>query len=147
MIEILNSLSTIGLGLFAGALLTEGMILVPYWRKMDPKAFFRLHGEMGPNLFRYFAPLTVITVLLAMASSAMTLLSPAFSASRFIAGCCAALTLLIFFIYFKAANQSFADRSLPLDALKSELSRWATWHWIRTAIIVFAFTLSVTAGG
>ncbi|MEL6729298.1 MAG: DUF1772 domain-containing protein [Pseudomonadota bacterium] len=145
MIDILNTLSTAMLGLLAGALLTEGMILVPYWRKMDPAEFFRLHGDMGPSLFRYFAPLTTAAVLFAVLAAIMTLTSPTLSYARLIAGGGAMLTLMIFFIYFKTANQSFADQSLSHDALKPELTRWATWHWIRTAIIFTAFACAVVA--
>jgi len=63
MIDALNLMATIFLGLYAGSLLTEAMILVPYWRKMSAEDFFGLHSELGPRLFRYFAPLTVIAVM------------------------------------------------------------------------------------
>ncbi|MEM7328069.1 MAG: DUF1772 domain-containing protein [Pseudomonadota bacterium] len=139
MLEVMNILSTLMLGIFAGALLTEATILVPYWRKMVPADFFRLHGEMGPSLFRYFAPLTTITVLLAISAAVMALIHPAPSFLRLIAGAGAAISLLIFFVYFKNANQSFADHSLTEEELGPELKRWAIWHWIRTIIIVFAF--------
>lgn len=145
MIETLNILSTIMLGIFAGALLTEGMILVPYWRKMAPEDFFRLHGEMGPSLFRYFAPLTVSSVLLAIAAAAVSLTDPTISYFRLAAGGGAALTLAIFFIYFKSANQAFADHSLANEDLSPELARWAVWHWVRTLIIIFAFAASAVA--
>lgn len=39
MIDILSIFSTLMLGLFAGSLLTEGGILVPYWKKMTPENF------------------------------------------------------------------------------------------------------------
>ena len=55
MIEQLYILATIILGLLAGSLLTEAAILVPYWRRMEPNDFLRLHGALGPGLFRYFA--------------------------------------------------------------------------------------------
>lgn len=143
MTEALNTLSTVMLGIFAGALLTEGMILVPYWRKMVPEDFFRLHGEMGPSLFRYFAPLTVSSVLLAIAAAGVSLTDPTISYFRLAAGGGAALTLVIFFVYFKSANQAFADHSLTDEELGPELARWTTWHWIRTVIIIVAFAASV----
>ncbi len=57
MMDPVNLLTVVVLGLYAGSLLTEGMLLVPHWRSMEPENFFRLHGEFGPRLFRYFAPL------------------------------------------------------------------------------------------
>ncbi len=63
MLETIPLLSTMALGLFTGSLLTEGMILVPYWKRMPASEFIKLHGTLGPQLFRYFAPLTTIAVV------------------------------------------------------------------------------------
>lgn len=140
MTDFIPLLSTVLLGLFAGSLLTEGAILVPYWRRMAPAEFFRLHSTLGRHLFRYFAPLTVISVLMSVvAALASGLQSLAWLIT---AGLCLA-TLAIFFIYFKRANQSFADQSLPEDDLGAELGRWAAWHWFRTGLIILAFGFSV----
>ena len=143
MIDAVNTLSTFMLGVFSGALLTEGMILVPYWRKMAPNDFFRLHKEMGPSLFRFFAPLTVISVLLAITAALIPLAYREVSFFRLAAGGGAALTLAIFFLYFKSANQAFADHNLENVELGPELARWSAWYWVRTVIIIFAFAVSV----
>ena len=50
---------------------------------------------------------------------------------------------VVFFVYFKKANNSFAEGKLTEDQLKRELDRWANWHWFRTICIVIAFGLSV----
>lgn len=55
MIELFLLLSCLALGLLVCSLLTEVMILVPYWRAMDPSEFLNLHSMLGPKLFRYFA--------------------------------------------------------------------------------------------
>ncbi len=55
MIELFQLLSCLALGLLVCSLLTEVMILVPYWRAMDPSEFLNLHSMLGPKLFRYFA--------------------------------------------------------------------------------------------
>ncbi len=139
MIDILTTLTTAVIGLYAGSLLTEAMILVPFWRGMSADDFFEGHGQMGPSLFRYFAPLTVLAVILSIVTAVV-------SGGRhiWVAGLCLT-ALAIFFIYFKKANQSFADHSLSHDALPAELARWQTWHWIRTIIIIAALLLSVSA--
>ena len=116
------------------------MILVPYWRKMSSEDFFGLHGELGPRLFRYFAPLTVIavnsTVLVGILNSVQGNIFWVVSAVL------AASALFIFFIYFKKANRSFADHSLAANQLPLELKRWAVWHWIRTIVVIVAFVTS-----
>jgi len=40
-------------------------------------------------------------------------------------------------------NASFAAATIALDQVATELGRWATWHWVRTAIGVGAFALAV----
>ena len=140
MLDILNVLSTLIVGLYAGSLLTEGMILVPFWRRMDPTDFFRLHGTMGPSLFRYFAPLTTSAVTISVLASVLNHLENL--AWNITAALCVT-ALIIFFAYFKKANQSFADHNLEVDELAPELNRWANWHWIRTVLMIIAFAISI----
>lgn len=140
MIYAINILSTLVLGLYAGSLLTEAMILVPYWRRMEPAEFFGRHSSLGPSLYRYFAPLTTGAVILAVAAAALN--RGENLAWNVTAGLCL-LALAIFFIYFKKANQSFADHSLKDDELTTELARWANWHWFRTVLMTIALGISI----
>ena len=140
MFDVVSLASTLVIGLFTGSLLTEGMILIPYWRRMDPPEFFRLHGTLGPSLFRYFAPLTVSAVGLGLAVAVL-------DQGRTLewvgtAALCLA-TLAIFYVYFRKANAGFADHAFADEALSAELTRWAVWHWLRTLLMVIAFGLSV----
>ncbi len=140
MLDFFSVLTTLSLGLFAGSLLTEATILVPYWRKMKHWDFLDLHSSLGPSLFRYFAPLTSITVLLSvlLAGSTVTENSPwALSAILCV------ITLMIFFIYFRKANNRFATEQIEEDELKQELSRWAKWHWFRTTLVIIALAASI----
>jgi uncharacterized membrane protein len=141
MIDALNLMATVFLGLYAGSLLTEAMILVPYWRSMPAEDFFRLHSNLGPRLFRFFAPLTVIAVI----STVLVGILNSVQGKYFwvVAAVLAAGALLIFFIYFKKANKSFADHRLSTNQLPLELKRWAVWHWIRTIVVILAFATSV----
>ncbi len=141
MIDALNMMATVFLGLYAGSLLTEAMILVPYWRRMPAEDFFRLHGNLGPQLFRFFAPLTVITVMSAVVVAILN--STQGDIYWVVSAVLAASALLIFFIYFKKANRSFADHSLAANQLPLELKRWAVWHWVRTIVVIVAFATSV----
>lgn len=141
MLDILNTLSTLIVGLYAGSLLTEAMILVPYWRRMEPAEFFRLHGSMGPSLYRYFAPLTTCAVALSVAVAVLNTLENL--AWNVTAGLCLS-ALVIFFLYFNKANKSFADHSLKNGELAVELNRWASWHWLRTVLMILAFAISIT---
>jgi anthrone oxygenase-like protein len=146
MLDPLNVLAVVVVGLYAGSLLTEAMLLVPYWRSMEAEDFFRLHGEFGPRLFRFFAPLTIAAVVLPLLAAARGFLAA--SGPNLWALTAAGLllvVLVIFFVYFRAANQRFADRALSNDALKSELIRWSQFHTFRTALTIIAFAASILA--
>lgn len=140
MLDTLNILSTLIVGLYAGSLLTEATILVPYWRRMDPVEFFRLHSSLGPRLFRYYAPLTASAVALALI---VAILNRAENlAWNVTSGLCLS-ALIIFFVYFSKANKSFANHSLTDGDLAGELTRWASWHWLRTGVVIIAFASSI----
>lgn len=44
-----------------------------------------------------------------------------------------------YFVYFKEANLSFAERTLSDEALRSELVIWGCWHWTRVFFEGVAF--------
>ena len=140
MIEQFYLLTTIVLGLFAGSLLTEASILVPYWRRMKPSEFFDLHSSLGPNLFRYFAPLTALAVGIAVAT---TILDDFNNLAWVISAGLSVITLAIFFIYFRVANNSFAEHDLSDSDLEKELRRWSNWHWFRTVLMIIALAASI----
>lgn len=140
MFDTLYLLSTLIVGLYAGSLLTEATILVPYWRRMDPAEFFKLHSSLGPRLFRYYAPLTASAVAFSLFVATLNFTENL--AWNLTAGLCLT-ALLIFFAYFSKANKSFADHSLKDEQLAGELTRWANWHWLRTILVIIAFATSI----
>ncbi|MEP3226527.1 MAG: DUF1772 domain-containing protein [Parasphingorhabdus sp.] len=143
MIDLLNLLATLAIGLFAGALLTEGCILVPYWRAMEPSEFLQRHSEMGPSLFRYFAPLTTAAVLLSVfAAIASQFSGPAIN-GQVLAALMSVAALSVFFVYFKTANEKFASQRISEKELPTELAKWSNWHWLRTALVIGAFAISI----
>ncbi len=144
--EALQLVSAGFLGLFIGALLAEGALLVPYWRALPPAEFFALHGSFGPRLFRFFAPLTTGALLLAVAAALASLwvASPGRWASLAAAGLAASL-VATYFLYFKRANAGFADASVGAAGLAGELKRWARWHWARVGLGLGGFACSLLA--
>jgi hypothetical protein len=140
MIEHLFLFATLVLGLFAGSLLTEAMILVPYWRRMESAEFFRLHGSLGPSLFRYFAPLTTLAVVLAVV---VALIEGPRNVPWLISAALCLTTLVIFFVYFRAANNRFANHDVAAEKLSGELQNWANWHWVRTILAIVALGFSI----
>ena len=144
VIELFQILTCLTLGLLIGSLLTEATILVPYWRTMDPEVFLDLHHTLGPKLMAYFAPLTIIATILPL----ITALLPIVFGKQlpwlpFVTVFLTQSMLLIYFGYFKGANESFKTGDVGVERLADELSKWAKWHWLRVVVGFVAFTTSI----
>ena len=131
-------------GFLAGALLTEACVLVPYWRRMVPSEFLRLHPTLAPTLFRFFAPLTILGTSLPLGAwvlsvymnrDVMTWAVPALSAVGILA---------FYFLFFRRANISFAETS-NTDEASVTLNHWAKLHNLRTGVAMIGFAASVMA--
>ena len=128
------------LGIFLGAQITEAILFVPYWKALDPDDFFELHQTYGEKIYRFFAPLTIAATLIPLGTSAYLLIQP--DQNRIVVVLMGLATLAFFstyYLYFKKANQSFADRSLSNEALPQELKSWDNWHWGRIFFEGIAF--------
>jgi hypothetical protein len=146
LVESLQAVTAAIVGLFAGAMLTEGGLLVPYWRSLAPEEFSRWYRRNGARLVAFFGPLTWAAGLSALASA---LIAFALAADgRWGSGLSAALMLgvvAMFPLYFEKANAAFAATPATLDGIPRQLSRWAAWHWVRTAISGAALIAAIVA--
>ena len=146
MAEIIYGLSTIILGVFVGTQIAEGALFVPYWKSMEPEAFFELHKTFGPKIYRFFAPITIAATVVPLTAGSYALF---FNTNGLIATAIAAFMALLFFttygLFFKKANQAFADRSITDEELPFALEKWGQWHWARVFMEIIAFIASVVA--
>lgn len=140
----MNVAAAIALGLFAGSLLLEGLVLVPFWRTLGPDQFFALHRSFGPRLFRYFAPITMAAAIASVVSAVVHRRDP-HPVLSFAAAALTIITLASFPLFFAKANKAFELRSISNSELPLALTRWAQVHAIRTAVSLIAFLLSVVA--
>jgi hypothetical protein len=143
---ILKLLSAAAIGLFAGAMLTEGGVLVPYWRALAPGDFLAWYAANDRRLLGVFGPLTAAAALLALAAAAAAVWArdPGRWPALVAAGIMVA-AVLMFPLYFQQANARFAAGIVPPAELPAELARWAAWHWGRTALAAVAFVASMLA--
>lgn len=134
------------LGIYAGAMLTEAGVLVPFWRALAPSDFLRWYAANAARLNGFFGPITVASVLLALvaAGTSFWLGHPGRWAALVAAAVMVGL-LAGYFAYFEQANASFARGTLGLDAVPGALARWQLWHNVRTALSVFAFAAALLA--
>lgn len=144
--HVLQLLSVASLGIFAGSMLTEGLVLVPYWRSLPPREFFAWYAANDQRLLGFFGPLTMVTAALTQVASLGSFVAEVPGRWPTLVAALLSLTVLsTFFIYFKQANESFDAASLGHDDLPAELRRWAAWHWMRTGMSLAALTAALIA--
>jgi len=144
--ELFALLTVASLGIFFGAMLTEGLVLVPYWRSLPAKAFYSWYAANDKRLLDFFGPLTWLAGLSALAAAGISLWTT--HPGRWYAvaaAACALLVVSMFFFYFERANASFSLGQMPANELRVELDRWAAWHWVRNGLSLAALTAAVLA--
>jgi hypothetical protein len=142
--HVLQLLSVAALGVFAGAMLTEGLVLVPFWRSLAAAEFFAWYAANDRRLLGFFGPLTAVTAVLALAAALVALWTG--DPGRWLALLAALLAIVAvstFFLYFQRANASFAAATLAADDVPAELRRWAAWHWLRSGLSLAALTAAL----
>ena len=142
----LMNASVLFLGVFVGAMLTEAMVLVPYWRSLAPAEFFAWYAANDRRLLRYFGQLTALTAIIAVAAAILALATghPG-RADALVAALLMVPVVASFPLYFKRANESFAAASIAPTDVAAQLARWAAWHWVRTAVSFIALFSAMTA--
>jgi hypothetical protein len=142
----LQILSAAAWGIFAGAQLAEGFLLVPYWQTLTPAAFHVWYAANDRRLVAFFGPLTIAVTLVPLALAVAATLSA--HPVRGVAVLCAAIGIAViggFFAYFKEANARFSAASVAAADLPTELARWARWHWARTMLACLAFAAMLSS--
>ncbi len=133
--------------IFLGSQITEGFLLVPYWKTLSKVEFYKYYNKFGPVIGNFYTLLTIIAVLTPVSFSIYCYLKKhqAFKLS-IISTFFAFLIIVIFYCYFKGANQQFYASALDTNELKSELNKWEYYHWLRVlieAISLFFLILSI----
>lgn len=136
--------AVVALGISAGALVTEGEVLVPYWRSLPPSEFLSWYRDNAELLFNFFGPAEIVAAVLAIAAALMFAIKRLQGLSWLILAAALAIAVLLAFpIYFKDVNASFASGTIAVNDVARELERWATWHWSRTVLALAAFISAV----
>ena len=144
--DLVQAITVGALGVFAGAMLTEAGVLVPYWRSLEARTFHAWYRANAARLARFFGAITWIAGLSALAWALLSVVSgePRMTRAMVTAGLMLT-TVAMFPVYFKRANAGFVAGQASSDETAHALQRWATWHWVRTAISFGAFAAAVAA--
>lgn len=140
VVKILLILSTAILGIFLGAQLAEGSLIVPYWKSLSPDDFFKFYKTYGKKLHQFYSPLTIAATFLPISALLWCLLTKQKIDS--LLWVMVLFTLLFFssyFFYFKEANSSFTARAITNELLPQKLTEWGNWHWGRVFCEAVAF--------
>jgi hypothetical protein len=141
---LLQLLSVACLGIFAGAMLTEGFLSVPYWRSLPAAEFLSWYAANDRRLLGYFRPLTSITAAVALAAAVAGWWTN--HPARIGATVSAALMLAMigmFFAIFRAINESFATATVVPADVPRALECWAAWHALRIVLSLVALAASL----
>lgn len=144
--DVLQLVSIASLGVYAGAMLTEGGVLVPHWRSLPAADFFAWYRANDRRLLRFFGGITALAALCALATAiaAFAVGAPDRGSASIVAIAVLA-TVALFPLYFAKANARFSAASIAPADLPAELSRWATWHHVRTVLSVAAFAAALAS--
>ena len=139
-------LAVVALGLSAGAVVTEGAVLVPFWRSLPPESFLAWYRQHTGLLLRFFGPLEVGAAGLAVLATLVSWFAGGPATGLFaLSALLAILVLAMFPLYFRRANASFAEATIPIAEVDRELRRWSAWHRVRIVLGIAAFVLAVVA--
>lgn len=146
MNRILFFLSIIIFSIFLGSQITEGLLLVPYWKSLSKTEFYEYYSEFGQPIGRFYTILTIIATMIPISISVYCFFNK-LRALKYstISSLFAILVIVIFYIYFKDTNQQFYDASFDTDRLKSALKCWEFMHWLRVLFeIISLISLIIT---
>ncbi len=134
------------LGLTAGAMLTEAVIIVPFWQKLTPSEFFAWYTKNQAALVRFYSPLEILSAVLPLISSILFFIIK--NDGKWLMATSTLLSLCVlatFFIFFKNANAVFNARAMDRDKFSLAIKTWGNWQWIRVGLGVGAFCCGILA--
>jgi hypothetical protein len=138
--------AVVALGLSAGAMLTEAVVLVSSWRSVAAEDFLAWFRDNDARLVAFYGPLQVTSLVLVVVAAALAVGSGRPGSTWLIVAAVLTLIALAFYpLYFRTVNASFAAGTIGAADVPGALARWASWHWLRTAIGIAAFVAGLLA--
>jgi len=121
--------------IFLGSQITEGFILLPYWKTLSRTEFYQYYATFGPAIGRFYSILTVIAALIPVSITVYCFYIKSDALKYAIASTIFAfLFIAIFYVYFKGTHQQFYASAFSASQLKAVLSTWGHWHWLRVLL-------------
>lgn len=121
--------------IFLGSQITEGFLLVPYWKTLSMTEFYEYYSQFGPIIGRFYTILTIIAALIPISITVYCIYKKSRALTySLISTFFTFLCIALFYVYFKDTNQQFYEATFNASQLKSELEIWGYWHWFRVLV-------------
>jgi hypothetical protein len=144
--RFLARFAVIVLGLSAGAMFTEAVVFVDYWRSLSPAEFLDWFGKNEPALVAFYGPLQTSALILTVLATLAHAFPRRSGLAEWIAATALSIAVLAMYAaYFKDVNASFVARSIGVSEVSAELRTWAAWQWVRTGVGTGAFLAGLLA--
>lgn len=144
MYKSLFFVTTLFLGLTAGAMLTEASIIVPFWLRLNPDEFFTWYTKNQASLVDYYTLLEVSSLLLTLLSLVVLQIQKSSGGLWMgISFLFSLFVILTFFIFFKDANAQLNAGPIANEVFIDTIQRWGNWQWIRVGLGSVAFITSL----
>lgn len=120
---------------FLGSQITEGVLLVPYWKSLSSIKFYEYYTNFGVIINSFYTILTILAVLIPLCLTFYCYFNNLKALkSAIISSIFALLIIVLFYIYFKGVNQQFFEATFGANKLKSVLKYWGYMHWLRVFV-------------
>ena len=145
MLQIKKTLQCLIIALnsaFIGAMLLIALVLVPFWQTAEPSIFLDWFSLYSSNIGKLMIPFGPGVLVLAVIVFFID------RANKILWGLTIALLLanvLYFPLYFLATNASFAEQTIAISDVSTELSTWLDFHWHRILFALGALITSILA--
>ncbi|MEQ9365077.1 MAG: hypothetical protein RIF32_12570 [Leptospirales bacterium] len=135
------------LSLSAGAMWAEAVVLVDFWRAVEPAAFLEWYAAHNAGLVAFYSPLQITATALAVGLPiVLRYATGRWFVSAISAAVLAVGVIALFFVFFKSANAEFLSADPTLAARIPELLQtWGAWQWFRTALGAAAAACALAA--
>jgi Anthrone oxygenase len=144
--SILMIVTCLVLGLLAGGMLVIGVSLVSFWKSLSSSEFQAWFASHSHLIGRLMIPLGVGGIVVTVAAVVACWRSSAMDRRWLLIATISVMGVIVTYpLFFEATNEAFVRGGLSNSAARSLLDRWATWHWIRTALGAFGFVAALRA--
>lgn len=146
VVSALIMLACLVFGLLAGGMLVIGVAFVSFWKSLSPAEFQAWFAAYAHLIGRLMIPLGSASVAGTLAALVAARAGRVTRRRWLLIATLSAIGVMVTYpIFFATTNALFERGGLSDPDVRSLLARWATWHWVRTALGIVGFGAALRA--